>query len=79
MTYCRMFNPAFCAMQEDLVFIYSAYESLHLLTLTSYSSPLPSPCPLATTNLFSRSVISEVNLNSSNSSMVILLPLLMTG
>ena len=35
-----------------LQFIHSLYNSLHLLILTSYSVPLPTPSPLAVASLF---------------------------
>ena len=48
----RLWNTIPCAMQQDLV-IHSLYNSLHLLTSDSQSTPPPPFFPLATTGLFS--------------------------
>ena len=42
---------------RTLLFIHSMYKSLHRLTPISHSIPPPTPSPLATTTLFSKSVI----------------------
>ena len=42
---------------RTLLFIHSMYKSLYWLTPISHSIPPPTPSPLATTSLFSKSVI----------------------
>ena len=42
---------------RTLLFMHSIYKSLNLLTPTSHSVPPPTPSPLATTSLFSLSLI----------------------
>ena len=53
--YCIQLNKVLYS--RPLLFIHSIYKSLHLLTPTSHSILLPTPSFLATTNLFSISMI----------------------
>ena len=57
MVYHRILNTVLYAISRTLLFIHSIYNSLHLLTPNSYSIPPPTHTPLATTSLFSMSVI----------------------
>ena len=56
MVYLRRVDIASCAAQQDLLFIHSKCNSLHLLAPNSQSIPLSVFSLLATTSLFSMPV-----------------------
>ena len=55
--YHRILNTFTCAIHQDLVAYSSIYNNLHLLILNSQSFPPLAPSSLATTSLFSMTVI----------------------